>query len=203
MTTEGANVRSLDAIDRFRAQLVEYIDAGRIAMSEAESDIERTRGWLEREQVAHWNRQLRKRAELVARAKSELYRKQTQASAKDSRPSVVDEKKALQRAERRLEEARERMKATKKWIRMLEREQSLYKGNVAGYAAMIDRELPHAVGLLKKMSENLEQYVSMSPPDLSKLLEVKADATEGVSRMRRTGGDSTTPGEDSSQGASS
>ena len=196
MQREGANVRSLDAIDRFRAQLVEYIDAGRVALSEAESDIERTRGWLERDMVSHWNRQLRKRAELVSRAKSELYRKQTQASAKDSRPSVVDEKKALQRAERRLEEAQNRMNATKRWIRMLEREQSLYKGNVAGFSAMIERDLPHAVGLLKKMSENLEQYVAMSPPDLSRLLEVQTDATEGAAHMRRTGDASTalTPG---------
>lgn len=197
MSQKGANVRSLDAIDYFRAHLVEFIDSGRTALSEAESDIERTRGWLERERVPHWNRQIRKRSELVSRAKSELFRKQTQATAKDSRPSVVDEKRALQRAIRRLEEAENRMRSTKRWIRMLEREMALYKGNVSGFSTAVERDLPHAVGLLKKMSENLEQYVSMSPPDLSRLLETKTDATDGAADMRRKGGESENPaGED-------
>ena len=197
MSQKGANVRSLDAIDYFRAHLVEFIDSGRTALSEAESDIERTRGWLERERVPHWTRQIRKRSELVSRAKSELFRKQTQATAKDSRPSVVDEKRALQRAIRRLEEAENRMRSTKRWIRMLERERALYKGNVSGFSTAVERDLPHAIGLLKKMSENLEQYVSMSPPDLSRLLETKTDATEGAADMRRKGGGSENPaGED-------
>ena len=126
-----------------------------------------------------------------------------QTTSKDSRPSVVDEKKALQRAERRLEDARLKLKATKKWIRLLEREQALYKGNVSGFASAVERDLPHAVGLLKKMSENLEQYVSMAPPDLSRLLEVKSDATEGASHMRRMGGDESTPASEPPKGSGS
>ena len=189
MSPERANVRSIDSIDRFRVKLVEFIDAGRGALSEAESDIEKTIGWLDRDRGPHWIRQIRKRQELVSRAKSELYRKQTQASAKDSRPSVVDEKRALRRAIERLEEAHRRQQATKRWTRALERELALYKGNVSSFSAVLDRELPHAVGLLKKMTENLEQYLALSPPDLSRLLEARTDATADVESTRQSGED--------------
>ena len=189
MSPERADVRSIDAIAHFRADLIEFIDAGRSILGEAESDIEKTIIWLERERVNHWTFQLRKRNELVSRAKSELFRKQTQSSAKDSRPSVVDEKRALRRAEMRLEEAQKRMQATKRWIRALQRELALYKGNVSSFSAAIDRELPHASALLKKMTENLEKYLALSTPDLSRLLDVKSSDRDQVSDMRQKGGD--------------
>lgn len=189
MSAEQADVRSIAAIDRFRVSLVEFIDGGRNALTEAESDIEKTIGWLDREQSPHWKRQIRKRQELVSRAKSDLYRKQTQASAKDSRPSVVDEKRALRRAIERLEEAQRRQLATKRWTRSLQRELALYKGNVSSLSATLDRDLPHAVGLLKKMTENLELYLALSPPDLNRLLGAKTDEADDVTSTRRTGED--------------
>ena len=193
MSPERADVRSIDAIDRFRVDLIGFIDTGKSVLSEAESDIEKTIVWLQRDRVSHWTMQIRKRQELVSRAKSELYRKQVQTSSKDSRPSVVDEKRALRRAELRFEEAQKRMKATKRWVRALERELALYKGNVSSFSAAIDRELPHAVALLKKMTENLEKYLALSPPDLLRLLDVKSKTSdEQVAKMRRTGEDATT-----------
>ena len=194
MSPERADVRSIDAIDRFRVDLIGFIDAGKSVLSEAESDIEKTIVWLQRDRVSHWTMQIRKRQELVSRAKSELYRKQMQSSAKDSRPSVVDEKRALRRAELRFEEAQKRMKATKRWVRALERELALYKGNVSSFSAAIDRELPHAAALLKKMTENLEKYLALSPPDLLRLLDVKSKTSDDdqVAKMRRTGEDAPT-----------
>ncbi len=189
MSPERADVRSIDAIDRFRANLIGFIDAGKMALNEAETDIEKTIGWLQRERVSHWTRQLRKRQELVSRAKSELYRKQTQASAKDSRPSVIDEKRALRRAQERYEEAQKRMAATKRRVRYLERELALYKGNVSSFSGAVERDLPHAAALLKKMTEDLEKYLALSPPDLKQLLDTKSKATEPIADMRRSGED--------------
>ncbi|NCF40409.1 MAG: hypothetical protein GWP75_09860, partial [Planctomycetia bacterium] len=57
MSSESADVRSIDAIDRFRVALVEFVDAGRISVSEADSDLDRNVIWLERDRVPHWTRQ--------------------------------------------------------------------------------------------------------------------------------------------------
>jgi hypothetical protein len=70
MSSQGADVRSIDAIDRFRVSVVEFIDAGRVSITEADSDLDRNIIWLEREQVPYWTRQIRKRQEMVTRAKS-------------------------------------------------------------------------------------------------------------------------------------
>ena len=190
MSSEGADVRSIDAIDRFRVSVVEFIDAGRVSISEADSDLDRNIIWLEREQAPHWIRQIRKRQELVTRAKSKLYRKQMQSGASDGRASVVDEKVALQRALRRLEEAQSKLKATRKWMRRLDQQRITFKAAMSGFSVAVDHDLPHAVGLLKKITENLESYLNLSPPDLHRLIAPDEPTDEHPS-MRRTG--ETTP----------
>ena len=190
MSSEKADVRSIDAIERFRIKLIDFIDAGRMSLTEAESDIEKNIGWLQRDRIPHWTRQIRKRQELLTRAKGDLYRKQMQSTSKDGRASVVDEKRALRRAEERLDEAQRRMQLSKRWIRTLERELALYKGNVSGFSAAVERDLPNAASLLKKMTENLEKYLALSPPDLSRLLAPESSPKEDVSTMKRHGSDS-------------
>lgn len=170
MSNERADIRSIDVIDAFRTTLVGFVDAGRAALMEAESDLEKTILWLERERVPHWNRRIRRQQELLTRAKSELYRKQMQSSAKEGRVGDSDERMNLQRAERHLQEARGKLEATKAWIRRLGRERTLYKAAVSPFATSVDHELPHAIALLRKMSEDLEAYTSMPAPDLARLL---------------------------------
>lgn len=186
MSQERADVRSIEVIDRFRATLAEFVDSGRNALVEAESDLDRTIMWLDRDRQPHWTRQIRKREELVTRAKSELYRKQTQLSAKDGRPSVVEEQVNLRRAQARLEDAKRRLEATRTWIRRLERERTMYRSAVSAFAGVVEADLPHAVALLRRMSENLEGYLGMAPPDLARALGGPEDA--GPS-MRRSGVD--------------
>lgn len=185
MSNERADVRSIEVIDAFRTVLVGFIDAGRGALMEAESDLERTILWLDRDRVGHWTRQIRRRQELVVRAKSELYRKQTQSSAKGGRAGDSDERHNLQRAERHLEEAHHRLKTTKTWIRRLDRERSLYKAAVSPFATAVDHDLPHAVAMLHKMSENLEAYTSMPAPELARLLGPSEEST-GTTRRAPT-----------------
>lgn len=184
MSQEQADVRSIEVIDRFRVTLTEFVDAGRNAIIEAESDLDRTIMWLERDRQPHWIRQIRRREELVTRARSELYRKQTQMSAKDGRPSVVEEQQNLRRAQASLEEAKRRLEATRSWVRRLERERTMFRAAVSAFAGVVEADLPHAIGLLRRMSENLEAYVGMAPPDLLRSLLPPEDS---ATSMRRAG----------------
>jgi hypothetical protein len=170
--------------------VVEFIDAGRVSITEADSDLDRNIIWLEREQVPYWTRQIRKRQEMVTRAKSDLYRKQMQSGANDGRASVVDEKVALQRAVRRLDEAQSKLQVTRKWTRKLQQQRITFKAAMSGFSVTVDHDLPHAVGLLKKITENLESYLNLSPPDLHRLIAPDQPVDERES-MRRTGDEST------------
>ena len=184
MTEDGhARVLDLKSIEKFKGSLVEFGDTVKVALIEADSEIERTIVWLERDRIQHWRRQIQKRQELVTRAKSALYRKQMQGSEKDGRPSVVDEKVELARTLRHLKSAEERFQHTKQWRNRLEREYALYKGQIQSLSSMAEREVPMAVALLGKILEHLEAYTSGKSgveDELNRLLE--NDSKRSMSR---------------------
>ncbi|MGA1401143.1 MAG: hypothetical protein ACO38P_12240, partial [Phycisphaerales bacterium] len=124
---EGAGVTNLEALERYRASLLEFIHDAANALGEADSEVDRVQVWLEREQKIHWQQEHRRRGEEVTRAKSALYRKQLTVSSKDRPPSAVDEKKALQRAQARLEEAEQKIRRIKHWSVHLGQEAARYK----------------------------------------------------------------------------
>ena len=181
MSEEGqARVLDLKAIEKFKGSMVEFGDTVKIALIEADSEIERAIVWLERDRIQHWRRQIQKRQELVTRAKSALYRKQMQGNDKDGRPSVVDEKVELARSLKHLKSAEERLEHTKRWRNRLEREYALYKGQVQSLSGMAERDVPMAVALLGKILEHLEAYTSGksgSEAELSRLLEQQSEGS--------------------------
>jgi len=185
---EGANVKSIDAITRFKATVATARDDLARALAEADSDIDRAQLWIEREAPAYWKRQLTVRAEEVTVCKSALYRKQVTVSAKDSKPSVVDEKKALQRAQARLAEAEAKAKACKRWATTFQREVILFKGAMSAMQTVVERDLPMAVALMNRMTEALARYAAPEPVELQSMLKALQESAEST---RRTGsGDS-------------
>ena len=187
--SDAAKVLDLDQLARFRAAVIKALEELRLAISEADSEVGRVRGWVERDQVLYWQLALRKAQEKVTTCKSALFRKQMITSSKDQKPSVVDEKKDLERAIARLHFCEQKMAATKRWAIQLSREEILFKAGMAPLAVVVERELPHAVIILKRMIEHIEAYMRLEAPDLSKLLGERSP--ELIADMRRRGdGDS-------------
>lgn len=187
---QTARVLDLKSIERFKAALAEYGDSVKTGLLEADSEIERAIVWLERDRLGYWKRQIQRRSEELAMAKSALFRKETQGSAKDGRPSVVDEKLALEKAKRRLHSAEERFQACRRWRTRLEREYATYKGHIQPLASASERGIPEALALLNRILEHLEAYVrgdSGAKADIEQLL------TEDDRRsMKRGGSDEST-----------
>ncbi len=183
--SDAAKVADLEDLSRFRATVIKALDELRLAISEAESEVGRVRGWVERDQHLYWQTQHRKAQEQVAICKSALFRKQMVTSSKDQKPSVVDEKKALERAQARLGLCEQKRAAVRKWAIQITREEILFKAGLSPLSAMVERELPHAVMLLTRMLEHLDAYTRLQAPDLSRLYE--GGAEEVVEDMRRRG----------------
>ncbi len=197
MSEEGqARVLDLKSIEKFKGSMAEFGETVKVALVEADSEIERAIVWLERDRIQHWRRQIQKRQELVTRAKSALYRKQMQGSEKDGRPSVVDEKVELARSLRQLKSAEERLEHTKRWRNRLEREYAMYKGHIQPLSSMAERDVPMAVTLLGKILEHLEAYASGSSGsevELARLLD-----QESKRSMSRGSGDDIADDEEAS-----
>lgn len=157
-----ANVRSVEALTRFKAAMHEFADTAQLGLSEAHSGVQRTMSWLQQEQARHWQIQVRKRAEKVAQAKAELQR--AQISSAENRSRCVEERKALEKAQRQLEEAEEKIKRVRYWCRTLERESHQFRGQTQHLATALERELPKNVARLERMIDSLEAYVKLAPP---------------------------------------
>ena len=195
--SEGAGITNLEAIERFRAALLEFIHDGANALGEADSEVDRVQIWLEREQKIHWQQEHRRRSEEVARAKSALYRKQLTVSSKDRPPSAVDEKKALQKAQSRLEESETKLRRIKHWSVHLGQEAARYKAATSSLAAVFERELPASAEMLKRALAAIEQYLHTAAPDLRDLVAgipaIGGDTpAPSLASMRRTSGEGKT-----------
>lgn len=185
MAGDSASITNVDELVRFRAAVVKALDELRLAAAEADTEIGRTRGWVERDQVTYWRGQIRKAQEAVVMCKSALFRKQMVTSSKDQKPSVVDEKKALERAQARLGLCEQKLAATKRWAIELPREEILFKSGMAPLGAMVERDLPHALSILAQMIQHLDAYLRLEAPDLARDFAPGADSM--AAEMRRTG----------------
>ncbi|HEY7086501.1 MAG TPA: hypothetical protein VH518_00350 [Tepidisphaeraceae bacterium] len=162
---EGARVESIDALKHFRVALFKFQEAANAALADAEGDLSSTLNWLENEQYMFWQNQIRKRHELLERAKEAVRMKKLFKDSSGRTPSAVEEEKAMLMAKRRLEEAEEKFNNVKKYTRVLQREIQTYKGSVQRFATTVQSDLPVAVAMLDNHVTTLEQYVMLAPGD--------------------------------------
>jgi hypothetical protein len=157
----AARVESVDALKAFRVALLKFAESANVALSGAESDIQRTLTWLETEQMTFWQGQIRKRHELCERAKEALRMKKLYKDSSGRSPSAVEEEKAVRLAQQRLAEAEQKLGNVKRYRLRLPKEIDLYKGSVQRLATDVQVDLPTAVSQLDQMCQSLEAYIAL------------------------------------------
>ena len=159
---EFARVTSIEALRQFKGALADFAEQVGLALSEAQSDVQRTVSWMSNDRLLHWQRELKKRQERLALAKSELFRKQLESN--DTRTSAVVERKNVAKAEHLVEEAEQKLKNVKKWKSVLERELMLFRAQCAQVSAVAQSDVPITIGRMEKMIVSLEGYISIVAP---------------------------------------
>lgn len=165
--SQFARIDSFGALEDFKAALCAFAEVVRVALDEAEGEIRRTTIWLKQDQHSYWKGQVRKRTELVARAKAALQQKKMQGTALGGRASDVEERKALAAAVRQLEEAEQKLANVRRWVRQLEVETFNFKGTVQGLEHAVDAGVPRSTGRLDAMIRALDSYVALVPPTMA------------------------------------
>lgn len=158
-----ARVESIDALQSFKVALVKFTETAAVALTDADSEVTRTLHWLENEQLAFWQTQVRKRTELVERAREAVRSKKYLPDAFGRQPSAVDEEKALRVAMARLEEAQQKLVATRRYAGVLKKEIENYKGGVHRMLTQVEADLPAAVAHLSGLLASLREYVAAGP----------------------------------------
>ncbi|MBC8106029.1 MAG: hypothetical protein H7Z14_05525 [Anaerolineae bacterium] len=179
----SAKVESIDLLKALRRTLFKFAEAANVALSDAESDLNRTLMWIQTEQLQHWTSQIRKRAELVSRCEEAVRQKKIFVDSAGRRSSAIDEIKALERAKKALAVAHEKLANCKSWARKLEKEIQNYRGIVQRLATTVQSDLPVAAAKLQNGIIQLEAYVAMGVPieQTSMAIEAGADAPGSAS----------------------
>jgi hypothetical protein len=181
-----ANVLSVDVLEAVAVAMVRCQEDLAAALLEADSEIERTMVWVERDRLPYWKKRLQRIDLDMQEARSALFRKENHRVTKDSKPSVVDERKALAKAQAAHEEAERRGRASHRWSQELPRQHAEFRRGVNALAAMVDRELPQAIAALRRMTIALERYRRDQPIDLRSLLPER-QPDDAAGSMRRGG----------------
>ncbi len=164
MASDSANINSPEIIRRFRHQFVKFDEKCRLALGGVQGDVRKTQEWLRRDQLAHWKRQLRKREDMLALAKSEYIR--ADAATKYSRKeSCYDERKAVEKAQRLRDEAEEKIALVKQWIQRLEEDTTNLLRPCISLSSLMDVLTPKALARLDKMLDGLDSYLRAAPPE--------------------------------------
>ena len=165
MSDKVAKVEDLDAIKSLKRAIWKFAEAANVALGDAESEMNRAVMWLEGEQRAYWEGQVRKRHALVERAKEAVRMKKIFKDSTGRQQSAVDEEKALKIAQKRLEEAEQKVIAVKKHTARLRKELLLYKGHVQRFATAVQNDLPMASAQLDGLLDRLQKYVALDVPE--------------------------------------
>lgn len=159
----SARVQSIDALKDFRVVLCKFSETARSVLGDVESELGKILNWLETEQPAYWQGQIRHRTEFVAKAKQAVLIKKFTRHVDGTQGSAIEEEKALKIAQARLEEASLKLDFVHRYARELQKEILLYKGQVQRFSTVIGTEIPRAVNLLDRLATTLDAYLAVAP----------------------------------------
>ncbi len=159
MATE-AKVRSVDALESFRASLIIFVTRARRAIDQVGEEVSRTRQWVLTDQRMHWTEQLRKRTRAIQQAEQELY------SAKFStlKDSVNMQEQAVRKAKRHFEEAELKMRNVKIWNRDFDRIADPLVNKLDSVRQFLEHSMPKAIAYLETTQRILDSYAEAPPP---------------------------------------
>lgn len=157
---EHANVSSIDALEAFRADLIQYVEKARMALEDAEGEARRTRTWLEVDRANHWTNQMKLRTKQLEQVEAEFY------NARITRPteSHAFHKMAVAKARRRVEEAEEKLRVLKQWRQHFDTRVTPLLRQLDPMFFVISRRLPEGIHSLTESIKALQSYAEKSAP---------------------------------------
>lgn len=164
---EHANVSSIDALEAFRADLIQYVEKARVALEDAEGEVRRTRSWLDVDRTGHWGRQLKQSAKQLEQAEAELYN----VTLTSPQESHAFQKMAVLKARRKVEEAEEKLRVLKKWRQTFDNRVTPLLRQLDPMFFQIGRNLPKGIHTLNESIKALQAYAERMPSPKPAALE--------------------------------
>ena len=157
--SDQARISSIDALEAFRADLIQYIAKARVALEDMEGDIRRTQTWLDTDRTQHWTGQVKQWTKHLHQAEQELY----SANLTSPHASNAFQKMAVLKARRKLEEAGEKLRVLKKWRQTFENRATPLLRQLDPMFHLVGQHLPQGVFSLGESIKALQDYAGQNP----------------------------------------
>ena len=149
----AAHVASVETLEAFRSDLIVYQKKAVQAFCEIGDEVRRTRSWLEIEQRAHWERELKIRRRKLDRADQEAF------SARLSQwHSGVEQKRALAVCKESVREAEQKLKLIKRWRANFDSQFDPLLKRLSALGEILESDVPAAVITLGQHIRALDAY---------------------------------------------
>jgi len=159
-----ASITDTQELLRFRAKLVKFADELRVALSDADGEVQRTLAWLEGEAPNHWQRQIRKLHEQAQQTKAVIRDKKLSKTPSGAAPSTAIEEKQLRLIVQKHEEAQQKLANCKRWRHLLDKEVLAYRGTARRAPGVVETTIPAATAELDRAASALDQYAALAAP---------------------------------------
>jgi cellobiose-specific phosphotransferase system component IIA len=153
-----ARISSIDALEAFRADLIQYVEKARAALEDAEGEVRRTRTWLDEDRAAYWAAQCKQWTKRCEQAEAEYYN----ARLSGPQESHAFQKMALLKAQRQLEQAEEKLRVVHHWRQTFENRATPMLRQLDPMFYMVGRDLPKAIHSLGEAIQSLQAYAEKS-----------------------------------------
>jgi hypothetical protein len=157
---ERAQVRSVDALEAFRSNLIIYLSKARPALEEVSAAVQRMRSWVENDQRAHWENEVRRRGRALEEAQAALF----SSRLSNFRDASAAEQMAVQRTKRALDEAQEKLRVLKQWNRVFDNRVEPLVKQMEKLHTVLAHDMVHAVAYLAQAINTLDAYAEVAPP---------------------------------------
>ncbi len=155
--TSSAQVRSVEAIEQFRAQLAKYEQQVQSALETLSSEVRRAADWVAHDRPSYWKRETKLAEDMVQQAKLDLERCLIFPIAGEQ-PSCREERAALKKAQQRVDDCREKSERARHWKRQLHHEIFEFEGRIGHLKRILETELPAARARLQQIVAHLDSY---------------------------------------------
>ena len=157
---QKAHVTSVDALEAFRANLINYVSKARPTLEEVSADVVRAKQWLQNEQRTRLEAQVRRRDKELEEAQQALF----SARIANLREESTAEQSLFHRARRALDEAQEKLRVLKNWNREFDTRVDPLVKQMEKMHTILANDLSQAVVYLGEAIRTLDSYAGIQAP---------------------------------------
>lgn len=152
-----AKITSIDALERFRASLIVFLNKAHSALDQTTDEIRRTRGWIDHDRRTFWEAEARRRARVHAQAEQELLSARMTKALDD----LSAQQLAVRKAKLALEEAEEKVRNVKRWRRDMDGLVDPMARGLNSLRSYLDHDLPKGIAYLAEAQRLVESYTEI------------------------------------------